>query len=68
MKDGQGSIYIAMYPHLGLDIVAAMSIGQNLQYLALEADAVVVPHSALVLLASSESPVAIPSVSCSLTS
>ena len=40
-----------MHPHLGLNIVAAMSIGRYLQHLALEADAVVVSHGTLILLA-----------------
>lgn len=51
MKHGQTSIGIAMDAHLGLDVVAAVPVGRNLQDQAFETHAVVLADRALVLFA-----------------
>src|SRR4249920_3825463 len=49
VKQGQGAIHVAVYPHTGLDVVRALGTGRDLQLAPLEAHAVVVAHGALEL-------------------
>ncbi|MBI3903847.1 MAG: hypothetical protein HY306_13045 [Nitrosomonadales bacterium] len=51
MEHGKISISVAMHPHSGFDVMAAMPICRNLQDQFLEADTVVVAYRALMLFA-----------------
>ena len=49
MQDCQRVVGMTQHGHLGLDVVAAMTIGGNLQLHSLEADSVVIADGALEL-------------------
>src|SRR4249919_3765757 len=49
VKQRQGAIDVAVYPHTGLDVVRALGTGRDLQLAPLEAHTVVVAHGAFEL-------------------
>ena len=49
MQDSPRAVGMTQHSYLGLDVVAAMTIGENLQLHSLEADSVVIADGALEL-------------------
>ena len=51
VKDGQRVVEVAVHPNRGLDVVAPVPVGRDLEFFPLEGDAVVIADPPVVLLA-----------------